>query len=53
MQRQIDQDLDDVYNYPFPGSKHLDPIGVNEDQVQLMVRTKNDFSKPDKLANPL
>lgn len=44
--KQVDQDLDEGYSYPFYGSKHLDPIGVNEDPVRLMIRTKNDFQNP-------
>lgn len=46
-------ELDEEHDYPFPGSKHLDPIGVNEDPVKFRLRTRHDFDKPDKLRNPL
>jgi hypothetical protein len=45
-------ELDEDHDYPFLGTKHLDPIGINEEPVKLAVRTQNDFCKVDKLRNP-
>lgn len=39
------------HDYPFLGSKHLNPIGVNENHVRMSNRTRNDFDKINKL-NP-
>jgi len=43
--------LDEDHDYPFEGSKHLDPIGVNHELVRLTLRTGNDFAAPEKLKN--
>ncbi len=40
------------HDYPFYGTKHLDPIGINEEPVKLSIRTKPDFAKPNRLNNP-
>ena len=45
--RNEDQDHD----HPFAGTKHLNPIGVNEDPVVMSRRTTADFPRPDKLQN--
>jgi hypothetical protein len=39
------------HDYPFFGTKHLNPIGVNEHPVRMSNRTRNDFDKVNKL-NP-
>lgn len=49
----LDGENDEDHDYPFLGTKHLDPIGINEHAVKLSLRTRNDFDKPDKLRNPL
>lgn len=48
---QHDRAAEEDHDYPFCGSKHLNPIGVNEHSVKLMHRTRNDFDKINKL-NP-
>lgn len=53
VRKREDHDLDEEHDFPFPGSKHLDPVGINEDAVKLSLRTRNDFDKPNKLRNPL
>lgn len=53
LRKREDHDLDNDHDYPFHGTKHLDPIGINEDAVRLSLRTQNDFAKADKLTNPL
>jgi hypothetical protein len=49
--RKEDAELDEDHDYPFEGSKHLDPIGVNHELVRLTLRTGNDFAAPEKLKN--
>ena len=44
---------DEEHDYPFMGSKHLNPIGVNRDPVRMSLRTMHDFENPKKLENPL
>lgn len=39
----------DSHGFPFAGSKHYDPISINDDPIILSTRTHNDFDKPDKL----
>ena len=41
------------HDYPFAGSKHLNPIGINHDPVRMSLRTKNDFDNLKKLEDPL
>ena len=41
------------HDYPFMGTKHLNPIGVNRDAVKMSLRTVHDFDNPKKLDNPL
>ena len=47
--RVDDSETQKDHDYPFQGSKHLDPIGINEHPVRLSHRTKFDFYKVDKL----
>ena len=44
---------DEDHDYPFMGSKHLNPIGVNRELVRMSLRTLNDFDHPQKLDDPL
>lgn len=44
---------DEDHDYPFMGSKHLNPIGVNQELVRMSLRTVNDFENPKKLEDPL
>ena len=37
------------HDYPFYGTKHLDPIGINVDPVQMRSKMVADFEKIDKL----
>ncbi len=46
------EEFDQDHDYPFYGTKHLDPIGLNEEPVKLNIRTKPDFAKPNRLNNP-
>jgi len=34
---------EEEFSYPFQGSKHLDPVGINHDQVVMSKRTLTDF----------
>ena len=43
---------DEDHEYPFHGSLHLNPIGVNHEPVRMFMRTGNDFGNPAKLKNP-
>jgi hypothetical protein len=40
------------HDYPFAGTKHLDPIGINVDPVQMRSKMVADFDKIDKLKDP-
>ena len=44
---------EEEHDYPFMGSKHLNPIGVNNDLVRMSLRTVHDFDNPAKLTDPL
>ena len=51
--KEENQTCDNDHDYPFYGTKHLDPIGINEEPVRLSLRTRQDFEKADKHKNPL
>ena len=40
---------DEEHDYPFYGTKHLNPIGENEEPVKMSLRTSNDFGNINKL----
>jgi len=44
---------DEEHDYPFMGSKHLNPIGINKELVRMSLRTVHDFDNPKKLDDPL
>ena len=33
------------------GNKHINPIGINLEPVQMFMRTKNDFDHPDRFKD--
>ena len=42
---------DESHDYPLRGNKHLNPIGINLEPVQMFMRTKHDFDHPDRLKD--
>jgi hypothetical protein len=43
---------DEEQNYPFSGSKHLNPKGINREQVRMSKRLASDHDPLDKLRDP-
>jgi len=50
--RNDDMKYEEDHDYPFAGTKHLDPIGINVDPVQMRYKMVADFEKIDKLKDP-
>ena len=42
---------DESHDYPLRGNKHINPIGINLEPVQMFMRTKNDFDHPDRFKD--
>lgn len=40
---QENQDYHEQHDYPFHGSKHMNPVSINHDLVRMSRRTQNDF----------
>lgn len=50
--RLQDKDQNNEFEYPFPGSLHLDPISINNESVKFSKKNRYDFDRVDKLKHP-